>query len=84
MVRHRVVGLVVLLAVVGFAWCGLAAERLEVDFPDLPGYVTLKADLHMHTIYSDGSVLPAIRAKEAWRNGLDVFAITDRAVFPST
>ncbi len=51
--------------------------RTEIAFPDLPGYVTLKADLHMHTVFSDGSVWPTVRVAEVWRQGLDVMAITD-------
>lgn len=45
--------------------------------PDIPGYVTLKCDFHAHTVFSDGYVWPTIRVDEAWRDGLDVLAITD-------
>lgn len=31
----------------------------------------------MHTVFSDGSVWPTVRVSEAWRDGLDVIAITD-------
>jgi 3',5'-nucleoside bisphosphate phosphatase len=31
----------------------------------------------MHTVFSDGRVWPTIRVEEAWREGLDVIAITD-------
>ena len=48
-----------------------------IDFPDVPGYLTLKADLHMHTVFSDGSVWPDIRVEEALRDSLDVIAITE-------
>lgn len=54
-----------------------AAERAEVQFPDLPGYQTLKCDFHIHTVFSDGLVWPTVRVEEAWRNGLDVMAISD-------
>ena len=53
-----------------------AAERL-IEFPDIPGYQTLKCDLHLHTVFSDGSVWPNIRVQEALRDGLDAIAITD-------
>lgn len=49
----------------------------ETAFPDIAGYRTLKCDLHMHTVFSDGSVWPSIRADEAFRLGLDAIAITD-------
>ena len=51
--------------------------RKEIAFPDLPGFVTLKCDLHIHTVFSDGSVWPTVRVDEAWRQGLDVISITD-------
>jgi predicted metal-dependent phosphoesterase TrpH len=48
-----------------------------IDFPDIPGYVTLTCDLHMHTVFSDGNVWPGIRVEEAIIDGLDVISITD-------
>jgi hypothetical protein len=48
-----------------------------IDFPDIPGYVTLICDLHMHTVFSDGNVWPGIRVEEAINDGLDVISITD-------
>ena len=52
-------------------------QRKIVNLPDLPGYVTLKCDFHMHTIFSDGNVWPTVRVDEALRDGLDAIAITD-------
>lgn len=52
--------------------------RKEVVLPcQVNGYNVYKADLHAHTVYSDGSVTPQFRVKEAWRDGLDILAITD-------
>ena len=48
-----------------------------IEFPDIPGYQTLIADLHTHTVFSDGEVWPSIRVQEAIRDGLDVISITD-------
>jgi len=48
-----------------------------IEFPDIPGFLTLKCDLHMHTVFSDGSVWPGIRVEEALRDGLDAIALTD-------
>ncbi len=53
-----------------------AQERL-IEFPDVPGYLTLKCDFHLHTVFSDGSVWPDIRVQEALRDGLDAIALTD-------
>lgn len=49
----------------------------EISFPNVPGFLTLKTDLHMHTILSDGTVLPNIRVEEALRDGLDAMAVTE-------
>lgn len=66
------------LAVILFATTSVRAQaRHEISFPDLPGYVTLKCDLHMHTVFSDGEVWPTVRVREAWRQGLDVISVTD-------
>jgi hypothetical protein len=51
--------------------------RTPIKIPDVPGYKTLSCDLHIHTVFSDGSVWPDVRPEEAWREGLDVIAITD-------
>jgi hypothetical protein len=52
-------------------------QRKIVNLPDLPGYVTLKCDFHLHTVFSDGNVWPVMRVGEAYRDGLDAIAITD-------
>ena len=64
---------------------GLARE--EIVFPKVAGYLVLKGDFHIHTVYSDGQVLPETRVWEAWRDGLDILSITDhpeyqRMAFP--
>ena len=51
--------------------------RSPIHIPDPPGYLTLKGDFHIHTVFSDGTVWPTVRAEEAWREGLDTIAITD-------
>lgn len=52
--------------------------RKEVILPcQVNGYNVYKADLHAHTVYSDGSVTPQFRVEEAWRDGLDILAITE-------
>ena len=56
---------------------GQTNVRTKVNFPDIPGYKTMICDFHLHTVFSDGLVWPTIRADEAWREGLDVIAITD-------
>jgi len=48
-----------------------------IDFPDIEGFRTLKVDLHMHSVFSDGAVWPDIRVKEAIRDGLDAISLTE-------
>ncbi len=49
----------------------------EITIPDTAGFKVLKGDFHIHTLFSDGGVMPADRVNEAVQNGLDVISITD-------
>lgn len=51
--------------------------RTEIILPQVNGYNIYKADLHTHSIFSDGHVLPRFRINEAWQDGLDVVAVTE-------
>ncbi len=57
------------------------ALRREFVLPEVNGFKVLKADLHSHTIYSDGNVTPEFRVREAWVDGLDVLAITEHVEY---
>ncbi|MBR7130339.1 MAG: histidinol-phosphatase, partial [Tidjanibacter sp.] len=46
------------------------SQRREIIIPNVEGYKVYKADLHIHTFYSDGHVLPELRVREAWADGL--------------
>lgn len=52
-------------------------KRPKIEFPDTANYITLVADLHTHSVFSDGHVWPNVRVAEALRNGLDALAITE-------
>ena len=52
-------------------------SRSEIVIPQVNGYNVYKADLHSHTIFSDGKVTPEWRVEEAWQDGLDIVEITD-------
>jgi predicted metal-dependent phosphoesterase TrpH len=52
-------------------------QRREIILPEVNGFTVFKADLHTHSIFSDGSVTPEFRVEEAWLEGLDVLAITE-------
>ncbi|MBT8205861.1 MAG: PHP domain-containing protein [Eudoraea sp.] len=49
----------------------------SLTYPDVPGFKTLKTDLHQHTVFSDGEVWPSIRVMEALRENLDVISLTE-------
>ena len=69
-----VLSFVLLLLLVGLT---AGDVRREINIPDILDYKTLKCDLHMHTVFSDGLVWPTVRVDEAWREGLDAISITD-------
>jgi hypothetical protein len=48
-----------------------------IDIPNVGEFRVLKGDFHIHTVFSDGDVMPRDRVLEAIDNGLDVIAITD-------
>ncbi len=58
-------------------WRVFSEPKPEIHFPDILDYQTLVCDFHTHTVFSDGQVWPAVRVEEAWREGLDVLAISD-------
>jgi predicted metal-dependent phosphoesterase TrpH len=51
--------------------------NLALTYPDIEGYLTLKTDLHQHTVFSDGNVWPTIRVQEALRENLDAISLTE-------
>ncbi len=52
-------------------------DSRKVTFPDVPGYQTISVDLHMHSVFSDGSVWPDIRVQEAIRDEIDLISLTE-------
>jgi hypothetical protein len=72
----KIILFIIILQLSLFTW---AQTLLRKDFsiPDIPGFFSLKADFHLHTIFSDGDVMPEVRVQETWVNGLDAIAITD-------
>lgn len=71
-------------AAVGLLWPGNRANATAhpvappFRFPrQVDGYHVLTADLHQHTLFSDGFVWPNIRVEEAARDGVDVISMTE-------
>ena len=69
--------LIILIFLFSFSTLCFSQNRTEINIPDIPGYLTLKCDFHMHTVFSDGDVWPTVRVQEAWLEGLDAISITD-------
>lgn len=51
--------------------------RTEFIIPAIDGFTGYKADLHTHSIYSDGSIGMDGRVRDAWKDGLDVMAVSE-------
>jgi len=73
--RYKIVFLFLFVSYLNLSAQENIREKLLI--PDILEFKTLKCDFHMHTIYSDGEVLPYVRVKEAWADGLDAISITD-------
>lgn len=71
----------VALMVMAAAGHAQVETRDPLPVPDIPGYRTLKADFHLHSVFSDGSVWPTVHVREAWRDGLDVLSLTEHIEF---
>lgn len=73
--------LTALLCIICFVCLTQAQHRHQSDhalaYPNIDGYVTLKSDLHIHTVFSDGNVWPTIRVQEALRENLDAISLTE-------
>lgn len=65
------------LALLLFVAAAPEAQDRAIRFPDVPGLHTMVVDLHTHSVFSDGEVWPTIRVREAIRDGLDAFAVTE-------
>lgn len=70
------------LICIGYAVTAMAQNHghsgaKPLSYPNIPGYTTLKTDLHIHTVFSDGHVWPNIRVMEALRENLDAISLTE-------
>src|ERR671913_522954 len=69
---YAVVGILALIP------AGEAQERRHrLVVPGPTGFEVLTADLHLHSVFSDGEVWPTVHVREAWRDGLDVVSLTE-------
>lgn len=66
----------IILAAISFAAAD-ATVPYKFNVPDIPGYLTLTGDFHVHTVFSDCTTWPTTRVAEAYQDDLDMLAITD-------
>jgi len=55
----------------------MTSYRENIIIPRINNFEVITCDFHVHTMFSDGLTWPSYRVSEAWRQGLDCFAITD-------
>lgn len=71
----------IILLILAFLLCldiqSQTISRKEINIPNINGYITLKCDFHIHTVFSNGLVWPTVRVQEAWIEGMDGIAFTD-------
>jgi hypothetical protein len=61
-------------------WDSISTFRIperKIQFPNTEDFLIIVADLHTHSVFSDGHVWPNIRVEEALRDGLDLIAVTE-------
>ncbi len=76
---RSVLNLALLFAALSSYGSGLA-DSVRQNYPvlvNVPGFITLKCDFHLHTVFSDGHVWPSFRVREAERDGLDAISLTE-------
>lgn len=66
-----------LITIIFVLICNASLSQINIKLPDIDGYKTLKADLHIHTVFSDGLVWPTVRVAEAKKEGIDVISLTE-------
>jgi 3',5'-nucleoside bisphosphate phosphatase len=77
-VRKLLISISLALLVFSYVQAQSRQERdRRIRFPNVLGYLTLKCDLHIHTVFSDGAVWPDIRVQEALLDGLDAISLTE-------
>lgn len=69
--------LLILSSVISYGQTHSHAGAKAINYPNIEGYLTLKTDLHQHTVFSDGNVWPNIRVQEALRENLDAISLTE-------
>ncbi|MDD3034299.1 MAG: hypothetical protein PHT25_06850 [Bacteroidales bacterium] len=59
----------------------MTSHRENLTLPKIKDFEVISCDFHVHTMFSDGLVWPTFRVLEAWKQGLDCFAMTDHVEY---
>lgn len=64
------------LCVCALGTLSMSAQN-KIIIPDTKDYLVLTGDMHIHTVFSDGTVWPTTRVDEAAAEGVEVLCMTD-------
>ena len=59
------------------------AQKRKEFFKSPKGVFYISSDLHIHSVFSDGSVWPTIRVDEAIRDSIDLISLTEHLEYQS-
>ena len=59
------------------------SQKRKVFFKSPAGVYFISSDLHIHSVFSDGSVWPTVRVDEAIRDSLDLISLTEHLEYQS-
>ena len=59
------------------------AQKRKEFFKSSKGVFYISSDLHIHSVFSDGSVWPTIRVDEAVRDSIDLISLTEHLEYQS-
>jgi len=59
------------------------AQKRKEFFKSPKGVFYISSDLHIHSVFSDGSVWPTIRVDEAVRDSIDLISLTEHLEYQS-
>ena len=60
-----------------FLFNSIQSQGVKTFFKSPEGKFFISSDLHIHTVFSDGSVWPTIRVEEALRDSIDLISLTE-------
>ena len=66
-----------------FLVSNINGQKRKQFFKSPEGVFYISSDLHIHSVFSDGSVWPTIRVDEAVRDSIDLISLTEHLEYQS-